>query len=143
MSRISKLSQEKKKDLTDLLLSGITTKEAAALTETTLGRAGAVRAKLVDAGILVRKRKTKTRTRKTTKPTAYTPGMTATTDRITETVKQARSTVAVKKSATQYTPDLTPVVGTDGFIFRINNMEVKISEATKVHVKKGVLEIKF
>lgn len=143
MSRIQKLSQEKKKDLTDLLLSGITVKEAASLTETTLGRANAIRAKLVDAGIIARKRRSRTKTRKTTKPVAHVPAMTAATDRIIETVKQARSSVSVKKSATQYAPDLSPVLGTEGFVFRINELEVNISQAKKVHIKKGLVEITY
>lgn len=141
MSRISKLSQEKKKDLTDLLLSGITIKEAASLTETTIGRASAIRAKLVDAGIIARKRRSKVKTKKTIKPVVYVPGMTATTDRITETLKNARSSVSVKKTA--LTPDLAPILGTEGFVFRINELEVNISQARKVHIKKGLVEITY
>ena len=142
MSRISKLSQEKKKDLTDLLLSGITVKETATLTETTIGRVNAIRAKLVDAGILARKRKSRTKTRKTTAPAMNLTEIHAATDRITETVKQARSSVSVKKTALQV-PDLSPVLGTESFVFRINELEVNISQAKKVHIKKGLVEITF
>jgi hypothetical protein len=142
MSRISKLSQEKKKDLTDLLLSGITVKETAALTETTLGRVNAIRAKLVDAGILARKRRSRTKSRKTTAPAMNLSEMRAATDRITETVKQARSSVSVKKTVAQ-APDLSPVLGTEGFVFRINELEVNILQAKKVHIKRGLVEITF
>ena len=142
MSRIQKLSQEKKKDLTDLLLSGITTKEAAALTETTLGRASAVRAKLVDAGIMARRRKSRMRSKQKPTTKAVVHNAVIATP-IADAVKAAKVVASAEASKQSFTPDLTPVLGTEGFIFRINNMEVQISDAQKVHVKKGVLEIKF
>ena len=40
------------------------------------------------------------------------------------------------------TPDLTNVVG-QTFVFRINNMDVQVSDARKVHVQKGMIEIKY
>lgn len=125
MSKTNSIMQEKRKQLTELFITGARTQDAAKKVDISVGRATYFRTKLVAAGVIDRKRtrKNKVATVPVVKPTPK--------------VKTATSA----KPAVQ-APDLTPVIGT-AFVFRINNMEVQISDASKVHVKKGMIEIKY
>jgi hypothetical protein len=125
MSNNKSIMKEKRKQLTELFIAGARTQDAAKKVDISIGRATYFRTKLVSAGVIDRKR---TRRNKVTAAPVV---------KTTPTVEA----VTLAKIASQ-TPDLTPVLG-EAFVFRINNMEVQISDARKVHVKKGMIEIKY
>ena len=121
MPRTSSISKEKRQQLSELFIKGTRTADAATAVDVSFNMAHYFRTKLVSAGVIERKRTRRTK---------------ATTTAIT-TAKPVATT-----QSSLSTQDLSSVVG-DSFVFRINNMDIKISDAKKVHVQKGMIEIKY
>lgn len=123
MSQNNSLPKETMTKISQLLLNGDRTEDVAKAVNLTLGKVGYIRTKMVAAGILDRKRASRKRSK----------------------INSATPVTAVKKAerTTDATPNLYPILGSNTFVFRINDMEVQISEAKQVHVKKGGVEIKF
>jgi hypothetical protein len=137
MPKNNSISKETRQQLTELFISGARNQDAADAVNISLGRANYFRTKLVAAGVIDRKRNKRTKA-----------AMAAAAVAKIKTVKTPASkptSIAEDVAAPSFpveTPDLTAVLG-NMFVFRINNMEVQISEANKVHVKKGMIEIKY
>jgi hypothetical protein len=127
--QINSLPKEKVQKITELLLAGQRNKDVAAAVDVSLGRVSYLRAKMINAGIMdrVRQRRSKRNSPVTKTKTLSVPNTTV--------VNNVHDFTPVETVVTPVTSGTT--------IFRINNLEVKISDAAKVHVKNGVIEIKY
>ena len=106
-------SKEIKKQLTALFIAGVSNKDAAKKANISIGKVSYFRRKLVVAGIIEPLRRRKTRKNNLFK---------------TPIIKQKLNITSIQD---------------DIVFFRINQMDVKISEAKNVHVGKGMIEIKY
>jgi len=129
MTNNNSLPKEKVQKITELLLAGQRNQDVAKAADVSLGKVTYLRSKMVKAGIMDRIRQ---RRSKRNSP-------------VTKTKTLSALTTTVVNNVADFTPveSLVSPVNSGTTTFRINSLEVKISDAAKVHVKNGVIEIKF
>lgn len=169
-AKTNPIPKEKRSELTDLLIKGARNEDAAKAVDLPLNRVTYFRAKLVAAGVVERQRTRRTKAAIAADLAAKAKAKARAMKPATPVLKASKLPKAVEEPvvapATLFpeftgapepifnaeevttatlpfeTQDLTNVLG-DMFVFRINNMEVQISDATRVHVQKGMIEIKY